>query len=186
MPSQRDLENKQRDDFHAGNAADLNMPLITRKAPAPFVEKEEKKKVKNFDVNYIDEKTFQVELAYLPIRPHSDLILVLGPRVENSSASALKLDEATANKLLDEKIKALGASFRVIAISSKLQNEQVMPGGIGYTVGDYVTFQSPLRLLTTVSPENEKLAYYEVRNMDVKYSMTAASVENFKPKTDEV
>ena len=182
MPTQRDQENKQRDDFHAGVAPDLHMPSSSSLKPKPFEEKEVEKKPKNFDVNYIADDVFQKELAYLPIRPHSDLIICLGPRVENSSASALKLDETTANKLLKDKLDKLGASFRVLGISHKLLNEQVTPGGVGYTVGDYVTFQSPLRLLTTVEPDDKTLAYYEVRNMEVKYSMPASVVENFKPK----
>ena len=180
----RDRENKQRDDFQAGVAPDLHMPGQSLK-PKPFQVKEEEVKPKNFDLNFIEDDLFFSEVAYLPIRPHSDLILVLGPRVENSSASAIKLDEKAANELLNEKLNKLGAAFRVVAISQKLQDATVQPGGIGYTVGDYVTFQSPLRLLKTVSPEDSTLAYYEVRNIDVKYSMTQATALKFKPSISE-
>ena len=182
--TQRDRENKQREDFAGAVAPDLHMPNgdVLKGKPKAFQVKEEEVKPKNFDLNFIDDKVFNVELAYLPIRPHSDLILVLGPRVENSTSAALKLDEKTANDLLNEKLNKLGAAFRVVAISQKLQDTTVQPGGVGYTVGDYVTFQSPLRLLKTVSPDDSTLAYYEVRNIDVKYSMTQSTALKFKPE----
>ena len=181
----RDLENQQRDNFHAGVSPDLHMPSAStlKGKPKPFQEKKEVVVAKNFDVNFISDEDFKVEQEYFPIRPHSDLILVVGPRVENSTEGALKLDEKTANDLLNEKLNKLGAAFRVIAISQKLTSQDM--GGIGYTVGDYVTFQSPLRLLKTVSPDDSTLAYYEVRNIDVKYSMTQTTALKFKPVSNE-
>ena len=191
--TKREKEQKERDDFHGQNYPDKELSLspASLKKAEENAKKEvvkEKEKPKNFDANYIEQEVFDKELAYLPVTPLSDLVFVLGPRVEAPKEGAIKIDERAANELLDERLKQLGASFRVIAISpfvmqQRLQMMKGLEGTVaeGFQVGDYVTWQAPLRLLKTFAPDDVNLAYYEVRNGDIRYFTTQAVLDNFKP-----
>jgi hypothetical protein len=202
MASLRDKEDQQRTDFATGESqrkVDIEpLSAKTLKLAEEAAKKDvvTKKKPKNFDVNFIADEVFDRELEYLPMKPHSDLVICIGPRVENSTKSAIQIDERSANKILDEKLNALGAAFRVLAISDGVQLQRLkfladvlnvaedidILASYHYAIGDYALFQSPLRLLTTFSPEDPTLAYYEVRNMDIKYSMTQEDALKFQPQ----
>lgn len=187
----RDLEAKQREDYATSNYAPLvdvtgsDIKRAEEAARKPKVE-EKKKKVANFDVNYISDEDFKKELDFLPYKPQADVVLLLGPRINvPKNKGGLELPEATVKQMISEELDKLGQAFRVVAISQKAGGFDLQGNFLPLTVevGDYIIYKGNFQPLNVevMSPLSPELAYYQVRYMDVQYSMTQEAVERFKP-----
>lgn len=195
--SQRNADQKDKEDYATNNYPTLVGVDGSNIQKAEAVQKtkaEEEKKVvkkpKNSDFNYIDDQTFLKELAYLPFVPQSDLILLLGPRIKPRTVdSAIKLSEREEQELLKVELDKLAQGFRVLAISKKAfgvsLNGEYLPAT--FDLGDYAIYKGNIFRLSPdiMSPESDDLGYYQVKYMDIQYTVSAKDAERFKPKQDD-
>jgi hypothetical protein len=185
----RDTENKNREDFHTANYPQDPLqlsPSSLKKAEdaAKALTTEDKTKARvNHDTFDIPAADFAAELEHLPMRPHSNIVLVLGPTIKaEPTKSGLMLDERSVKQKQAEELDRVPSGMRVIAISKDLPPQSVP----SFTVGDYIfTFSDrPLMMLNHFVPKNPEYAYYEFKTTDIRYSMSALKVQELNVTTE--
>lgn len=201
--TERNKEQQQKEDFATSNypTADvLGTDVVAREKrerllAATQEQEAAKAKKNNQDFNFIDDETFEKELVYLGYTPHSDLILLIAPKIKTPD-SAIHLTPDTKNKFMTDQLDKLPSAMRVLAISqkAKMQNTTISAETSAsftdqrvfeeFKAGDYIFYNNNLIMLNNMQPLSKDLMYYQARNMDVRYSITQEQALKFKSKED--
>ena len=187
--TERNKEQKQKEDFATQNyrqedvlSADVVAREKRERLLAENQKKQEKTKTKNFDFNFLSDEEFEAEVEYFGYTPHSDLVILIAPKIKIANTE-IQMTPDIKNKLMAEQLDKLAQGFRVIAISqkAKIQNTTLVGEQVfeEYKVGDYLFYNGPLIMLHSFQPLNEDLMFYQIRNMDVRFSVTQQQVLKF-------
>lgn len=182
--TERNKEQKQKEDFATSNyntedvlGTDVTSREKREKLLAASEAATEAKATKqNIDFNFLTDEEFQAELDHLGYTPHSDLILLIAPKIKTPD-STIHLTPDVKNKFMTDQLDKLPSAMRVLAISqkAKMQNTTITSKDVvfeEFKVGDYVFYNNNLIMINNMQPLSKDLMYYQTRNMDVRYSLT--------------